>query len=175
MPNLKLNPEVRAKVVHYVTERFSEEISLLYPCKKIEDLVGELSSDDLTAIAVDETPLMGIVKMIGTPEIKSVYWQIIHNYPDMGMMYPDANIFELPQNQLEMLARGVPLREVLGKPTQELDIISRQNPNPMDPPSRKRVDYLRPASPRQAFFGGGKRVSVSDPGNNNYRGRGGAE
>jgi len=173
MPNLKLNPDVRTKVVSYVQDRFSEELSRLYPCRKIEDLIGELSNDDLTAIAVDETPLMGIVKMIGTPEIKSVYWQIFHNYPELSEMYPDANVFELPQNQLEMLARGVPLKEVLGKPVKELDIISRQNPNPMDPPARKRVDYLRPASPKQAFLGGGNRVNVKESNDGTYRGRSG--
>jgi len=167
--------DLKRKIVNSVVTAYSREISLLYPCQSVEEVVKQLSKEKLTDLATKAVSLLELTEIFGVPEIKSVYWQIIQNNPRMNKMYPDVDLFKLPQNQLERLTRGDNIQEVLGKPDYDSDVLSMQNPNPMDPPKNNITANHGNGSPKQALTSSkGTRVSAADSYRSNYRGmRGG--
>jgi hypothetical protein len=139
------------RVTSYVTQEYGRQLSFLYAGKPVNELLGSLTEDQITDLATGDLPLSALVKMLGTPETKSVHWQIYHRNPHISEMYPDIDIYALQQNQLERLASGDTPQEVLGKPTGDISPLLIVRQNPMDPPKNKTSNRGGKGSPRNAY------------------------
>jgi len=132
--SIPLNPSIRQSVVGYITTHFRKQFANLYPGVKIEKLLQPLSNDNLGDLALEETSLYQLIRMLPPPEVKSVYWHILEKHPNLEEMYPQIDLYSLPENQLERLATETNPVPILGKPSQELNILLQQPESPMDPP-----------------------------------------
>ena len=150
--SIPLNPSVKQSVIAYITTHYGPQLSRIYPGVRIEKLVQSLSDDDLTDLALGETPFHKLVEILPAPEIRSVYWHIIQKHPNLTEMYPQIDIYALPENQLERLATETSPIPILGKPSSELDILLQQQGNPMDPPKNK-SRIRRAGNPRKTSLG----------------------
>lgn len=145
--NTSMDAFLKRTVVDHILNHYGEKLAKLFIGQRIQDLIEGLGDDVLTDLATGDVPVHRLIKTLPEPETKSVFYRMFELYPNLADVYPNIDAFNLPQNQLERLARGDNPIEVLGKPE------GFYLTPPFNPP-RIHNSHLTDGSPRTAYTNG---------------------
>ena len=144
MTNENTTSESKRTVVDDILDQYGNKLTKLFIGQKIDGLIRGLDEETLTNLATGDMPVHRLIGVFPEPETESRFYRIFKLYPNLTDVYPEVDVFQLPDNQLERLARGDNPIDVFGKPN------GLHLAPPFNPP-RMSNSHLTDGSPRNAY------------------------